>query len=81
MNRTYLVGHMKEGEFIPCEVSTDMSEPQIHGVYVNIEKRFVIEVAGIFEPNMVITTDLEDAQEVEALTHLRDSLKEKVDNG
>lgn len=77
MSQTYLVGHMKDEEFVPCEISTDIREPQMYGVYVNIGKRFVVEVVGIFGPNMVLTTDLERPQKVEAVTHLGNSLKEE----
>ncbi len=81
MSQTYLVGHMKDEEFIPCDISTDMSKPQMHGVYVNPGKRFVVEVVGIFGPNMVMTTDLDDNDDpkLEAVEHLRDSLKEKLE--
>ncbi len=80
MSQTYLVGHMKDEGFVPCNISTDMSEPQIHGVYMNLEEGYVIEVVGIFGNKTVMTTDLEYDKKVEATTHLGDSLKEE-DNG
>ena len=77
MDKTYLVGHMKDEDFVPCDISTDMREPQMHGVYVNLEKGFVIEVVGVFENDTVMTGGLENDKEVEAVTHLGNSLREE----
>ncbi len=63
----YLVGHMKDDIFVPCDVSLDMSEPKMNGVYVGGGK--AQEVVGIMD-NGVLMGELDHDIFMEALKHL-----------
>ena len=63
----YLVGHMKDDTFVPCDVSIDMSEPQMRGVYVGHGK--AQEVVGIMDDG-VLMGELDNDIFLEALEHL-----------
>ena len=68
----FLVGHMVDDKFVPCDVSEDMSTPQLGGVYVG--GGAVREVVGIMDDGEgVLMGELDDEVIQQALKHTWDT--------